>query len=225
MNASLEGMNHLQQFKALKNRYIALRHGLSVANEEGIIISKPENGIGQYGLVDKGRREVRVSVAMAVEEGIIDRDSLIIASDFQRTFETGEITQKTLGGNNGIFINPKLRERNFGEFEKKSNKNYQTVWTADGLYPHHGMWAVESANDVQTRTTLLISELEERYTGKTFILASHGDSLQILETGFRKISPKHHRQLEPLKTGEIRELTLSTVPNEKGLITQPMRRM
>src|SRR5262245_46304284 len=29
----------------LRNRYYALRHGISVANEEGIIISHPESGI------------------------------------------------------------------------------------------------------------------------------------------------------------------------------------
>lgn len=202
--------NHLEHFERLQNRYFALRHGKSKANEEGIIVSAPETGTRRYGLVAEGQREVRIAIAMALEEGTIDGGVIIMASDFLRARQTAEIARSIARIGHPVHMNEKLRERFFGEFEGKSNRHYEDVWKVDKLYPHHKFWGVESANEVQERTTSFIAELEYRYTGKTFILVSHGDALQILDTGFKKISPKHHRDIDHLGTAEIRELTLAT---------------
>ena len=42
-------MNHLSDLDCLANRYFVLRHGHSLANEEGIIVSHPDHGVGGYG--------------------------------------------------------------------------------------------------------------------------------------------------------------------------------
>ena len=67
---------------------------------------------------------------------------------------------------------------------------------------------MESANSVLGRATSLIVELEKKYKGKNILLISRGDVLQILQTGFLKISSSLYRNLPHLKIGEIRELKL-----------------
>lgn len=212
-------MNHLEKFEALQNRYFALRHGKSKANEDGIIVSDPDIGTVGYGLVGEGQREVRIAVTMALEEGRIGENAIIYSSDFLRTRETAEIARSVGKIGHPVFFSEKLRERFFGQLEGESNRHYEDVWRVDKLYPHHKFWDVESADEVQARTTSLITDLEYRYTGKTFILVSHGDALQILDTGFKKISPKHHRDIEHLGTAELRELTLATPTDPQRLKT------
>jgi probable phosphoglycerate mutase len=82
------------------------------------------------------------------------------------------------------------------------------VWDDDINDPHHKNNYVESTSEVLNRTTALIKELEERYSGKKILLVSHGDTLQILKTAFEQISSAHHRSLPHLNVAEIRELSL-----------------
>ncbi len=210
-------MNHIENLQSLNNRYLALRHGKSRANEDGIIVSSPEIGTADYGLIDEGRREVRISMTMALEEGVIDENAIIYASDFLRTRDTAEEAKTVTGIIEPVHLTKELRERFFGDLEGKSNKHYGDVWRVDKVHPHHKFNGVESAEEVQTRTTSLIAALETLYTGQTIILASHGDALQILETGFRRISPKYHRDIPHLQTAELRELTLTTGLDPKQL--------
>jgi broad specificity phosphatase PhoE len=99
-------------------------------------------------------------------------------------------------------------QRWFGDWEKTGNANYQKVWDIDKSDPEHKEQNVESANDVQKRTTELVADIENEYSGKNILLVSHGDALQILQTGFKKVSPATHRELEHLQTAEIRKLDL-----------------
>lgn len=210
-------MNRLQNLKTLHNRYFALRHGKSRANEEGIIISSPEAGIRDYGLVMEGRQQVRDAISQAVDEGLIDDKVIIYSSDFKRACETAEIAHQFASGIEAVRLTPKLRERFFGAHEGKSNKHYEEVWKVDAKYPHHRFDGVESAEEVLVRTTELIVNIESCESGKKVILASHGDPLQILATGFGKISPKHHREIPHFQTGELRELHLATTVGENSL--------
>ena len=47
-------MNYLLEFGQLRNRYFAMRHGHSLANAQGSIVSDPLYGIGDYGLSEAG---------------------------------------------------------------------------------------------------------------------------------------------------------------------------
>ena len=100
-----------------------------------------------------------------------------------------------------------MRERWFGDWEKQHNSKYQKVWDEDVLDAEHKKFNVESAQTVQDRTISLIHDLETQHTGKKILLVSHGDALQIMQTGFLSKSPKVHRELPHLNTAEIRELT------------------
>mgnify|MGYP001568028230 CR=1 FL=1 len=210
-------MNHLQWLERLNNSFFALRHGKSKPNEEGIIISDPEVGTKSYGLVNKGRIQVRDSIRRAMQSGVINKRVVIVSSDFKRAYESAEIAKAVTGSTEDIVIRKELRERSFGGLNGQSNIHYQTVWALDEINPNHEINGVESVRHVLDRTTRLIVELDSSHKGKTFILASHGDTLQILDTGFRKISPGRHRRIQHLETGELRELTLTATFSKQSV--------
>lgn len=202
-------MSHLHQINSLHNHYFALRHGQSKANVMEIVLSDLHDGqLEEYTLTEEGERQVTESISKAKEGNVLGADTLIISSPFSRARRTAEIAHEVLGCSQQVILDERLRERWFGDFEKKPNTSYNDVWVEDKDDPQHTKFNVESAESVQKRTTELIKELEERYSGKNIILVSHGDALQILQTGFAKVSPAVHRELEHLNTAELRKLDL-----------------
>lgn len=200
-------MNHLGKISKLKNRYYALRHGKSLANEKKLIISSPEEGLKMYGLSNSGKEEVIKSVREAIGDNLLGTSTIILSSDFLRSLETAEIAKKIIGAKK-ITLSQNLRERYFGNWDKTNNCNYQKAWDKDINDPNSKVQGVETTSEVLKRTTSLIEKLENKYSGKKILLVSHGDPLQILQTAFEKIPPSHHRQIEALNTGEIRELVM-----------------
>ena len=201
-------MNKLLKFIGVKNTYFAIRHGESMANVEGIIVSAPENGIPKYGLSDKGRMQVEHSIGAALSENILDKNIRIISSDFKRAHESAEIARKLLSIEVPIKLDARLRERNFGDFELKTNIYYQIVWDNDALNSSHTIDNAESADAVMQRATELVAELEDIYKNEVFLLVAHGDTIQILQTAFEKCSASKQREMKHLETAEIRFLAL-----------------
>ena len=80
------------------------------------------------------------------------------------------------------------------------------MWDIDKENPKHKEFEVESAQEVQERILSLVNDLENQYSGEKILLVSHGDVLQILQTGFLNQSPDSHREIPHLKTAEIKEL-------------------
>ncbi len=187
----------------LKNTYFLMRHGTSIANEKGIIISNPVDGVSMFGLTNIGEKEVIKSAKSALENKLLNKDTIIFSSDFLRARETAEITSKVLGVNSIIFTK-KLRERFFGNFDKTNNSNYVTVWNKDILNENQTHNGVESVVNVLYRVTELIKYLENNYKDKKILLVSHGDTLQILQSMFTNTNPSKHRSLKSIHTAEIR---------------------
>ena len=200
-------MNHLEEIEALNNRYFAMRHGKSEANAEGIVVSLPGNGILRCGLVDEGRRQVRESVERALDEKILDENTMIFSSPFRRAVETAELAAKMLGTIPVRYVDA-LRERSFGDLEGSSHDNYPRVWDLDGRNGHHTTFNIESTFQVQDRMTKQVDYLDHAFSDEKILLVSHGDPLQILQTGFARRPSAHHRQLRHLETAEIREMRL-----------------
>ncbi len=199
-------MNHLKSLNQLNNQYFALRHGESIANQKGLIVSSPKNGIRNYGLSETGRKQIENSVR---SNDKVKKVNKVISSDFLRAFESAEIAHQLLNSETEIQYGKNLRERFFGDHELQDNTFYQNVWDDDELDSSHTNNNVESADAVMERTTSLILTLENDFKGEAFLLVSHGDALQILQAAFSKTSASLHRSLPHLDTAEIRELILT----------------
>lgn len=191
----------------LKNRYFAMRHGQSEANVAGIIVSDPQIGCNQFGLTALGQQQV---IKSASNTSKLNQDTLIISSDFLRAKNTAETTQKILNTLQPIQYSTALRERFFGELNGKNDSQYQMVWDIDQQNPDHQKFNVESANQVVSRISALIMQLEQQYfdlhknVGQKILLVAHGDVLQLLQTWFQNVPASQHRSLPHLETAEIR---------------------
>jgi probable phosphoglycerate mutase len=199
-------LNHLLDYQRLANRYFAIRHGDSLANQQGIIVSHPQNGVPGYGLSDTGRSQVLECLG---RDNQLDAAMLIVSSDFRRARETAEIIHRQLHVESPVCFDQRLRERNFGELELGPDDAYARIWAKDEISADNRPDAVESANQVMTRVSELVSDYENRHVDMTLLLVSHGDALQILQTAFCKQDAATHRQQPHLETAEIRQLRLA----------------
>ncbi|MGM5483755.1 MAG: histidine phosphatase family protein [Nanobdellota archaeon] len=195
-------MDHIKDFKKLKNNYFFMRHGESKANIENIIISEPTAGKIGYGLTFKGKNQVINSIE---SENSLDKNTIIFSSDFLRAKETAMLVANILKTSPVIFSSL-LRERYFGDFEKTSDENYKKVWDYDVIDYRHKNNNVESVENIINRTTKLVQEMENKYFNRNILLVSHGDVLQILQTAFFKIHPSKHRNLEHIHTAQIKKI-------------------
>lgn len=189
----------------MNNAYYILRHGNSLANREGLIISEANIGTKDFGLTHKGQEDIKKSIINLIECGIKNKTIEIISSPFKRTKESALIAADLLGIKK-ILYNKNLGERFFGDLDGSPNDNYIKVWTLDKESAYHKTFGVESVNEVLSRTMSLIELLEDQYKNISIILVTHGDPAQILECGLKKIDPRLHRTLKPVEEGELRLL-------------------
>jgi broad specificity phosphatase PhoE len=196
--------SHLNGVDRLTNTFSIMRHGQSKANVARIIVSCIENDRrGDYGLSEIGRAQA-LEAAQACGRS---RDLVIFSSDFSRARQTAEIVRAHLEAPE-VMLATALRERCFGDWEGSTTDNYARVWAADETGPDQVGSGVEAVAAVVDRATALIVDLERRYSGRDILLVSHGDTLQILQTAFLRLSPAGHRRLPALGTAEIRRLRL-----------------
>jgi probable phosphoglycerate mutase len=195
-------------FSQLKNRYFALRHGHSEANELSIIVSDPHDGTQSYGLSKIGFDQLRMLIEALPEA--FGAELKIVSSDFLRARESAKIVADSLAVLTPVSYSEKLRERYFGELEGHSDSRYTEVWERDLLDASHETLGVESASHVVDRGIELLAELELQFSGSVILLVAHGDVLQLLQCAFESRPPALHRQLNPLKVAEIRQLNGAT---------------
>ena len=193
----------------LKNSYFAMRHGQSMANVAGKIVSDPAIGESDYGLSDYGRHQVLESAEDFAKSLPGCSKIRIISSDFLRARETADLLAESLGSEVEVQFVTELRERYFGEFDGQSDRNYQRVWELDKDNPEHQVFGVESVNSVWGRVERLITSLEQQNRGEQFVLVAHGDVLQIAQTLFLGVAAEQHRKLPHLDVAEIRHLQAS----------------
>ena len=181
--------NHLTTItRPLRNRYVALRHGISEANELGIISCAPNDQSGfKHGLSQKGLEQaensfVQLNTIFPYVSDYISRDQLFIySSDFKRTQETAQGLCRGLGLDvEDIILSESLRERSFGDFDlMEDNINYEKVWAADDAAEDAtgGMVeeGVESVMSVQDRSTRFIAELEDEHVDDLIVIVGHGE--------------------------------------------------
>ena len=211
MTAAGSSANHLSGVERLANTFIIMRHGQSRANVAGIIVSRIENDRrGDHGLSELGRKQA-LETARACG---LPSDAVIWSSDFSRARQTAEILRAHLDAPE-VGLAEALRERCFGEWEGSATENYARVWAADETDDAHARGGAEPVTAVLDRMTAFVVDLDRQYTGRDIVLVSHGDTLQILQTAFLRISPTRHRSLPGLETAEIRRLRLQDSPTDR----------
>ena len=184
----------------LKNNYLCMRHGRSLANAEGLIISDPATGINGWGLAQDAELDLRRNLAQITK----DPGMIVLTSPFRRARETAGLAVEFLGCKEEV-IEPDLRERYFGEMDGKSDTNYPLVWSDDLNNPDNTRYGVESPRAVLDRILGLIVKIESQWSEQTLILVSHGDPLDILLAWSVGKTPDDHMNTG-MQTGEIRPL-------------------
>ncbi|CAL5377931.1 unnamed protein product [Camellia sinensis] len=175
----------------LGNKYWVLRHGKSIPNEKGLIVSSMENGtLEEYKLAPEGVNQALLAGELfqkELEENKIPLENVRICySPFSRTRHTAKVVASVL---NIPFEGPQckmiedLRERFFGpSFELTSHDKYSEIWALDAKDPFMKPEGGESVSDVVSRLTSALITIESEFRGCTILVVSHGDPLQILQT-------------------------------------------
>ncbi|XP_039126945.1 metal-independent phosphoserine phosphatase [Dioscorea cayenensis subsp. rotundata] len=175
----------------LRNSYWVLRHGKSIPNERGLIVSSLENGtLQEFGLAPEGIEQAKLAGELfnkeLKEKNVLVENVRICYSPFSRTKQTA----KEVAGALGIPFEgaqckamEALRERHFGPlFELLSHDKYAEIWALDEKDPFMSPEGGESVADVAFRLATALATIESEYDGCTILVVSHGDPLQILQT-------------------------------------------
>jgi broad specificity phosphatase PhoE len=179
-----------------------MRHGRSLANEEGIILSNLVDGTNGWGLAEGADIEIK----QTLKNRVLPSDTLIFSSPFKRAHETALVAAANIGCTAPL-LSKILRERFFGDLDKKGDYQYRTVWVDDAANPDNRLNGVESPADVLKRLLGLINETNSNYSGRTILFVSHGDPLNILLTHAAGIQLSRHMKIVGMKTAELRPLS------------------
>ncbi len=183
---------------------LLLRHGRSLANDRGLIVSHAVHARAAYGLTPRGRDQVRRTVARAVSAGTLVQPLRLLSSPLLRARESAEVAGEVLGV--GPNVDERLTERDFGELELGPDRLYDQVWEADAGDPTHRCWGVESVADVLRRVGALVDELSRDGRGATVVLCTHGDVASTLLCASQSAPLGRHRVVGALPTGGLREI-------------------
>ncbi|KAL9316866.1 hypothetical protein ACSQ67_017867 [Phaseolus vulgaris] len=168
-----------------KNRYWVLRHGKSIPNERGLIVSSMENGTRpEFQLAPDGVHQAQLAAQLFQKE--LEAKNIPLAqlricySPFSRTRHTANVVASFLNlplDGPQCKVIEDLRERYFGpSFELLSHDKYEEIWDIDEKDPLVGPEGGESVKDVAGRLARAMAS-----TRCAVLVVSHGDPLQILQ--------------------------------------------
>jgi broad specificity phosphatase PhoE len=193
----------------LGNRYFVMRHGESKANVCGILVGDPQRGVEDFGLTERGRRQADDAASAFKESyGSLLDDAEIIASDFRRTRETAAILARTLGDSGSVRLREGLRERFFGRLEGKDHRKLAALREGEGPEALISRYGCEPTESVHSRVVKVVRDLEQEKRGRTVILVSHADPIQVLMVAFAGRDVREYERVVPLDHAEIAELSL-----------------
>ena len=182
-------------------RFYLMRHGRSLANEAGLIVSDPREGAAGWGLASDAAGEIALSVASS----FLQRGIRIVSSPFLRAMETAELAAEILGSPPPL-VDQGFRERFFGRRDGGPDRFYAEVWAADRGNPDNDDSGVESPSRVLARMLEALEALDGGKGGSEFLIVSHGDPLNILLAHAAGLGPERHKEIRGMATAEIRPL-------------------
>lgn len=220
----------------LRNKYWVLRHGKSIPNARGLIVSSLENGcLEEYKLspegIDQARSAGDAFRKSLLENGIPIENVRICYSPFSRTTHTAKEVASVLeipfdGSQFRVFA--ELRERFFGpNFELRSHDKYHDIWALDEKDPFESPEGGESVADVVTRLSKALVNIEKEFQGCAVLIVSHGDPLQILQTIIKAAKDRAGEQLitDDLESRleAVKEASVLSRHREFALLTGELR--
>lgn len=183
---------------------LVLRHGESTANVEGVIVSAPgPRALVEVGLTARGREQARAAAGLAREQGL-GSETIVVTSDFARARETAEEFAAGLGAA-APRVDPRLRERGFGEHEEGPATAYEQVWSRDRERAAHPD-GVEPVRAVAARVLEALEAADGLAAEAPVVLVAHGDVLQIALALTAGRDPHDHREVPHLGNAELRAL-------------------
>lgn len=162
-------------------RYVVVRHGESVANEQRVFAGQTDSP-----LTPLGRRQAQ-ALAAALREERIDR---IIASDLSRARDTAEAIARPRGLR--VETTPALREWDVGELVGLDRAASEARFGDVARFFHAGSRVPggESFEEVVARVTAFLEELTPRALGSTVCLVAHGMTNRIIAAYFLGTLPR-----------------------------------
>lgn len=202
-----------------------LRHGESVANVAGLIVSVPgPRALEEVGLTSLGREQARAAGARALGHGF-GPDTRVVTSDFARARQTAEEFAAVLGAA-APTIDERLRERSFGAHDEGPATAYEIVWARDRDRTPQ-THEVEEVGGVAARVLAALRDADALAAGRgsvdglaavasagaegaadarPVVLVAHGDVLQIALALGEGRDPHEHREVPHLGNAELRRL-------------------
>lgn len=176
-------LKDLQSKTKAKNNYLFIRHGETDSNKKNLAAT--ENAIAS-GTIDvvlgsdsslnaQGKTQAE-NVGIALKNRNINLDDVVIVtSPYKRTFETAKIIGSILGiGEDKIIQEEKIQEWQVGEANNGKSWTQFYQENAGVNYLHKLMTgSKETKLDVQNRMSLFVTEMEEKYVGKTILVVTH----------------------------------------------------
>lgn len=147
-------------------------------------MSDVKDGGDKFGLTELGREQAQKAaenlkeILAKDENGYSPKNVLVMTSPLLRAKETAELIHQGLGCKAEVQVDQHLIERQFGELNLKSVEEYlEPIWWADLQSMTRSIHGVEGVFDVAQRMIELIRVLEQKCSGKVFVLVSHGDPI------------------------------------------------
>jgi probable phosphoglycerate mutase len=183
---------------------LVLRHGESTANVEGVIVSAPgPRALVEVGLTARGREQARAAAELAREQGL-GPDTIVVTCEFARGGERAVVCAAGLGAA-APRVDPRLRERGFGEHEEEPATAYEQVWSRDRERAAHPD-GVEPVRAVAARVLEALEAADGLAAEAPVVLVAHGDVLQIALALTAGRDPHDHREVPHLGNAELRAL-------------------
>lgn len=147
---------------------ILIRHGQTAWNDEGRIQGQQDVELDEAGILQ----------AQSLAPAVLELEpEYVYASDLVRARRTAELATVHLGL--PIHIDPRLRERCFGEYETLTRREIREKFDPHFFSDERGepdqfIEGAEMIEDFQTRCVSALSDIAEGHPGRRIALFTHG---------------------------------------------------